>query len=376
MRVARALVWGGCLMLLVTTANAQTVTVTHTADYHDTYDDIYAPEPSWTGIWFIPPVDITYAGEYILDHTPYCRGSGEDWGWAHDLTAVEPADATGIASATLTIVAWDVDPQAGEDPAEEDLISAKLGPSDYVELGLLKTYAESPITVPWNYAGQPGGTAAAAFWSTTTFVLPAEVLDSMWANRRLDVEIDIDRVIDFVGHRVTLKHAALVVEYLATVEPMEPNRPVYRFWSPILRGHFYTAKESEKQKLIDNFSDVWTYEEIAYYVFPAARNPDIMPIYRFWSGASRSHFYTISEAERDKLINNYSSYWTYEGPVLYAHPVGKEPAGACPVYRFWSPVTHRHFYTSKESERLKLLTDYPDVWTFEHIAWYAYPAAP
>jgi len=48
------------------------------------------------------------------------------------------------------------------------------------------------------------------------------------------------------------------------------------------------------------------------------KKPDERFVYRFWSDALSGHFYTIDEAERDKLINQYSHVWTYEGIAWYA----------------------------------------------------------
>ena len=43
-----------------------------------------------------------------------------------------------------------------------------------------------------------------------------------------------------------------------------------------------------------------------------------------------------------------------------------------PVYRFWSDVLSTHFYTISETQRDWLIANYPTVWTYENIAWYAY----
>jgi hypothetical protein len=37
-----------------------------------------------------------------------------------------------------------------------------------------------------------------------------------------------------------------------------------------------------------------------------------LPVFRFWSNTYGHHFYTISSGEYDKLINRYSNVWTYE----------------------------------------------------------------
>ncbi len=149
--------------------------------------------------------------------------------------------------------------------------------------------------------------------------------------------------------------------------------PVHRFWSPVTSRHFYTISESEKQNLIDNLASVWTYEGIVYYALSDGSEPGSRPVYRFWSPVASTHFYTISESEKDTLIRDSSAVWTFEGPVFYAYPEGAQPAGTSPVYRFWSPITSAHFYTISESEKDTLIRDFPVAWFFEGIAWYAYP---
>ncbi|GEM_PF-336344 len=352
------------VLLLGGTAGAATTTVQQIVDY--TYN-IWNIED---GIWFIP-------ADEVLDHWPYHRISDEDWGWTHSPTGLVPADANGIASATLTIVAWGVDsPDWSEEfdkPGEQDVIYA-----DGVNLGLLDSYLVSPTPdIPWNYAGQPGGVFAANYWSTTVFDLPAEVLETLWTADELYMWIDIDKLRSG-GHRVTLHSSTLTIRYITSGEvPEEPPvpgelAPVHRFWSGSLMSHFYTAKETEKQKLVDNYDYVWTYEGPVYQVFLDDTQPDTLPVYRFWSDLNDAHFYTISESEKDKLVNEFADVWAFEGPVFYAHPVGLEPAEALPVHRFWSDSLMRHFYTISESEKQKIMDNFSDVWGYEGIAWYAY----
>jgi hypothetical protein len=150
--------------------------------------------------------------------------------------------------------------------------------------------------------------------------------------------------------------------------------PVYRFWSPVLQRHFYTIKEGEKNKLINNYPDVWTPEGVAYYAFAGATDPIAAPVYRFWSASLQTHFYTIREGEKNKLINNYSKVWTYEGVAFYAYIAEAHPQGTSAVYRFWSQRYSAHFYTIRSGERDKLMNDPLHIWTYELEAWYAYPA--
>ncbi len=151
--------------------------------------------------------------------------------------------------------------------------------------------------------------------------------------------------------------------------------PVYRFWSSKTGKHFFTTRETEKAKLIEQYSNVWIFEGIAYRAYARAVEPNLMPVYRFWSDKNTAHFYTISESERDKLITQYAEVWTFEGEVFYAYPEGWQPEGAKPVHRFWSDATSAHFYTISESEMNKLIDQYSHVWTYEGIAWYALEGA-
>lgn len=150
-------------------------------------------------------------------------------------------------------------------------------------------------------------------------------------------------------------------------------RPIYRFWSPVVSCHFFTADEMEKLSLIANYPGIWVFEGVAYHALTEGMDPDALPVYRFWSPVLSSHFYTINPVERDRLINSFPDVWTFEGTAFYAFAIGFQPVDARPVYRFWSPVLECHFYTISESERELLVNNYPGVWDFEGIAWYAYP---
>jgi len=170
-------------------------------------------------------------------------------------------------------------------------------------------------------------------------------------------------------HRIT---ANFVPSQGDDIVPHEWIEPVYRFWSPALAGHFYTIQPAERDKLIENYCDVWTYEGTAFCAFQTDIVPGTSPVYRFWSERLESHFYTIDETERDKLIKDYGATWIYEGAAFYAYAQGDQPKDTCPVYRFWSDALGGHFYTINETERDKLLQKYPKTWTYEGIAWYAY----
>jgi Tol biopolymer transport system component len=100
-----------------------------------------------------------------------------------------------------------------------------------------------------------------------------------------------------------------------------PGESVYRFYSEVLQSHLYTMDENEKATIIANFPpSVWRYEGVA---FCASKSPNIgtKPVYRFYSDVLRSHLYTMDENEKNYLINNYPpTVWRFEGVAYYAYP--------------------------------------------------------
>jgi hypothetical protein len=319
-----------CVLLFSGPASANIVTVRDTLDHTDNSQ----------GYYFLPP-------DVVMDHSPYFRCSLEDWDWTHMMGGKVPADATGIQGATLTILAWDVDTEEGE----IDEIYA-----NGVKLGQLVGMA-------------PG---LEREWTTTVFNLPSGVVQELWQNGEVTIFMDIDR--DVTGDRVNIGSSTLAVNYVTTgsVAP-RPDVAVYRFWSPVNSAHFYTISEQERDMLIRDYAYVWTYEGVAYHAFSNASASALKPVYRFWSGDLGVHFYTISEQEKAMVISDYAYIWTYEGIAFYAYPPGSQPADALPVYRFWSPVGSRHFYTIGEQEKQMLVNNYAYYWGLEGVAWYAYP---
>jgi predicted phosphodiesterase len=148
---------------------------------------------------------------------------------------------------------------------------------------------------------------------------------------------------------------------------------VYRFWSSAVASHLYTMDEAEQARLRNQHPSQWDYEGIAFRVFAAPVVDGLLPVYRFWSEQFDSRFYTLDTSERDWLIAHYPGVWTYQGVAFYAYGAAAPAKGTMPVYRFWSPVLGDHFYTVDDLERFTLVSSYPGVWSYEGVAWYAYP---
>lgn len=148
--------------------------------------------------------------------------------------------------------------------------------------------------------------------------------------------------------------------------------PVYRFWSEQKKHHFFTQSHSEKKSIESNYTDyVWKYEKPAFFAHRTEACSGSY-VYRFWSDTQQGHFYTTSNSEKNYITTNYpSNVWRYEG-TSYCVPTNAT-GSAQPVYRFWSDSQRGHFYTIDESERDHIIASYPsNVWRFEGIAFYAY----
>jgi subtilisin family serine protease len=93
------------------------------------------------------------------------------------------------------------------------------------------------------------------------------------------------------------------------------------------------------------------------------------PVYRFWSDVYKRHFYTIDVDEKQDVQNN-NPDWNYEWVAFNAFT--KQESGTVPVYRFWSDIYKSHFYTIDENEKNDIIINNP-YWRYEWIAFYTYP---
>lgn len=92
--------------------------------------------------------------------------------------------------------------------------------------------------------------------------------------------------------------------------------PVYRFFNTSRGGHLYTVSEAEKNYIMENLPQ-WNYEGIKFSVFELHAE-NTTPVYRFFNTKTGIHLYTISAVERDAVLQ--LPDWTYEGVKFYVYP--------------------------------------------------------
>lgn len=139
---------------------------------------------------------------------------------------------------------------------------------------------------------------------------------------------------------------------------------VYRFFNTVTGGHLYTVSEIERDNIIDNLPD-WSYEGIAFEVY-LDNVSNTAPAYRFFNTITGIHLYTISEYERDYIIDNLAEY-NYEGISFYVYEA--ENNDNIPVFRFFNNIRGGHLFTISEEERDYIIDNLHD-WNYEGISFF------
>ena len=147
------------------------------------------------------------------------------------------------------------------------------------------------------------------------------------------------------------------------------QQQVYRFYSVNYKAHFFTVNETEKNKLV-NSDPNWSYENVSYNAYHKNRCVNgSVGVHRFYSVNYQSHFFTISDSEKNKLINS-DPNWDYEGIAFCVFTDNTPPEADLAVFRFWSNTYQSHFFTTSTTEKDKLTNSDPN-WDYEGIAYYS-----
>ena len=141
-------------------------------------------------------------------------------------------------------------------------------------------------------------------------------------------------------------------------EPEKDQTEMFRLYNPNSGEHFYTAKEEERDFLIEQG---WNDEGIGWL---APKTSDV-PVYRLYNANGGEHHYTMSAGEMYALVG-YG--WTYEGIGWYS-----DEAMGVTLYREYNPNMRscNHNYTTNKGEHDFLVNI---GWNDEGTAWYGVKA--
>jgi peptidoglycan hydrolase-like amidase len=157
--------------------------------------------------------------------------------------------------------------------------------------------------------------------------------------------------ISFYTQSNSSSYVAEGTAFYAFKSQQDQTIPVYRFFNPIIGDHFFTISETEKNELINSPSSGYNFEGIAFYTYDSSFS-ERKPVYRFFNHTIGDHFYTASEGEKDALINNPLWGYSFEGTAFYVAKSQEE--GSSATYRFFNGQTGDHFYTISETEKNSL----------------------
>ena len=130
---------------------------------------------------------------------------------------------------------------------------------------------------------------------------------------------------------------------------------VYRFFETEKGFHFYTSSEPERdsiQQQSESGELSYSYEGESFAALAEDDDGDPLtgakPVYRFFNNLTGAHLYTISEIEKDSIVNNLSDY-NLEGVAYYAYDEPQE--NTIPLYRLYNGDTGTHFFTPSATEK-------------------------
>ena len=161
-------------------------------------------------------------------------------------------------------------------------------------------------------------------------------------------------------------HTSVPATLSVTTVPTPVFQNVYRFYNLRAGVHFYTASDAEMVNVRDTLGGVYRFEGPSYVINLANAN-NTLPVYRFYNLRAGVHFYTASEAEKQKVLDTLGSVYRYEG---IAYKVSQTSDNAFPVYRFYNFKAGVHFYTASDAEMKNVLNTLGGVYRYEGVAYY------
>jgi hypothetical protein len=144
--------------------------------------------------------------------------------------------------------------------------------------------------------------------------------------------------------------------------------PVFRFYNAQSRGHFFTTSVDEGVTVLINPQWGYNFEGVGFWA-STSPGPNLLPVYRFYNPISKGHFFTISEAEKNNVLANPQWQYNFEGVGFYTY--GASASLGSDVYRFYNPISRGHFFTISDAEKNNVLANPQWQYTFEGVGFEA-----
>ncbi|KAJ7496553.1 hypothetical protein FB451DRAFT_1385949 [Mycena latifolia] len=125
----------------------------------------------------------------------------------------------------------------------------------------------------------------------------------------------------------------------------------YRLFQNNIEHYLYTTSTAVKSRALD---DGYEFDGVAARVFKTEQ-PSTVPFYHVFNRATRDNFYTTDVGARDAALASGPKTAVDEGVAAYVF--SRRVCGGVPLYRLYNSATRDHFYTTDESEREDAVTD-------------------
>ena len=142
------------------------------------------------------------------------------------------------------------------------------------------------------------------------------------------------------------------------------KKACYRLYNSATTDHLYTLSEMERDYLINHSN--YRYEGIAFYAYDSYEWPDDYPVVRYYNQYTGIHTYMIFP-ERPYPLDEWLNEW------CEFHAFGEQVANTVPVYRFQDFKSGGYLFTTSTIERDYILNNMPN-YEYQGIVFYVYPS--
>ncbi|VEP14524.1 hypothetical protein H1P_270017 [Hyella patelloides LEGE 07179] len=131
---------------------------------------------------------------------------------------------------------------------------------------------------------------------------------------------------------------------------------INRFQNMDIPGTYLYAGESESEAIREDFPD-FTEEGLAFKV-AVESGEDLIPLYRFQSNTTPGTYLYAGESERININDNFTEEFTEEGLAFYVYGAGTGQGNT--FYRFQNENKPGTYLFAGEAERESILADFPN----------------
>jgi hypothetical protein len=133
-------------------------------------------------------------------------------------------------------------------------------------------------------------------------------------------------------------------------DPLAPPRfkQVHRLYNKKTGGYLWTVSLAEKYAFLKTLGKRGRYDGVAFTV-DTSSTANAVPVWRIYNKKTRKYFYTVSTAERDRMIRK-TRGTRVDGTAFLA-----SATGGTPVYQIYNRGTRIYYYTVDAAERAHLM---------------------